>query len=213
MDVFTQAAPPPDLEGRVKCEWHTNMGGLALVKFGTLPQLAVGKPNAARIDPKTEWDEVVHIDYHPKDSYTANRPPGECRFEGAQSLTYVFHGAEKVSMMAAPEDELDFTSLNMYEAPDLLDWLCARLAAQAQNGAKVTIVDVEVLAGSAWLEGIHGDDVPTQFRRKCAQLARWGTIRPNLVDRLFEFKTMDKFRAGLPAHRDAGMESTREGHM
>ncbi len=213
MDVYTQAAPPPDMEGRVKREWHTNMGGLALVKFGTLPQLATGKPNAARIDPKTEWDEVVHIDYHPNDNYTANRPPGECRFEGAQSLTYIFHLAEKASMMAAPEDELDFTSLNMYEAPDLLDWLCARLAAQAQNGAKVTVVDVEVLAGSAWLEGFHEDDVPRQFRRKCAQLARRGTIRPNLVDGLFEFKTMDEFRAGLPAHRDAAVEITREGHM
>lgn len=217
-DVYTQSEPPPDLSRKCERQWRANMTGMNAVKFTTLPRFLAGRRNNDRLDPKADWDEVVHIAYHPEDTLTVYGPPtlGNLLY-GVRSLTYVLHRAATPCTIAVPKDKSYNKTLNTYESPVLLDMLFGRAAVNELGGVRVTIVNIDVLAGSRWFKDLDLDDTSTQFRLKCAELARsrigLHSITLSRAQRLFEFKTMDEFRSGLPASRDAALETTREGRL
>ncbi|BEJ17693.1 hypothetical protein CspHIS471_0610940 [Cutaneotrichosporon sp. HIS471] len=200
-------SPPP-------IPWHICMGDMSLVKFITLPNLMI----ADRMIPSRRALEVINIAYHPKDSYTVNYLR-ESKGSDALLSVFIFHRASKPCWGAAPEDELDFTSLNRYDEAYMLDLVFDGIARSLVDGRKVTVVGVEVIAESRWLENMDGNVDGADDRQSLRVLVWRQCFEPgrSLIDHghwpNLEFKTMDEFLASVPVSRDAALETTREGRL
>ncbi|BEI88597.1 uncharacterized protein CcaverHIS019_0113150 [Cutaneotrichosporon cavernicola] len=211
--AYLRVVDPHQLPPRIP--WNICIGDMSLVKFITLPDMMI----ADRMIPSKRALEVLNIAYHPRDNYTASYLR-ESKGSDALSSVFIFHHASKPCLGAAPEDELDFTSLVMYSEDDMLDIVFSGIASSLVDGMKVTVVGVDVIAESRWLKNMDENLVGVDDRHnlrvlvwlQCFQPGRWSLIDhghwPNL-----EFKTMDEFLASVPVSRDAALETTREGRL
>lgn len=215
-DIYIQAEPaairlPGESQaGRAThTRWQAEVTGSTLVYFTSPAQYVAGRRNLSRLSLNDDWDEIVHIAYHPNDTYTANVLEPDGPPLGARKIVYAFHRAKAPCSMAAPEDELDYTGLNTYDCPALLDWIFAHAASDLYEwDVEITIINVHVLAGSEWLEtsGVQGGP-EAQFEARCSQIA--GEEGEYMAK--FTFKTMEEYRAGLSERCHPGLETTTEG--
>ncbi|BEI80799.1 hypothetical protein CcaverHIS002_0113280 [Cutaneotrichosporon cavernicola] len=221
---------------RIHADMNLNAGRLIVTPVAAGEQRVVVSSECGRIPAFAGWalsppppniDELAtpsHDDeepahHGPNDDDSVNYLR-ESKGSDALSSVFIFHHASKPCLGAAPEDELDFTSLVMYSEDDMLDIVFSGIASSLVDGMKVTVVGVDVIAESRWLKNMDENLVGVDDRHnlrvlvwlQCFQPGRWSLIDhghwPNL-----EFKTMDEFLASVPVSRDAALETTREGRL